>query len=153
MTGFQATRVTKPRPYFDSARRDPSTSFQTMRPTRTVAPSAAAPATSCSTTSPKRTRRPVKGRRVGVAETSAADTRAYLWILAIAFSATTSTDFGSGTKRSFAVYGPVWPFVTAQKRKCLRSVALADCSGTITYVNVEIGYALSYFFGGFTIDS
>ena len=43
--------------------------------------------------------------------------------------------------------------MTAQKRNVLRSAALPVCSGTITYVNVEIGYASGYFAGGFTIDS
>src|ERR1700746_539183 len=74
MTGFHAMRVTNPSPYFESERRAPSTSFQTIRPTRTVAPSAAPPASVWSTRSPKRTRRPVKGRRAGSAEMSAADT-------------------------------------------------------------------------------
>src|ERR1700747_1703987 len=68
-------RVTKPRPYFSIDRRDPSITFQTISPTRTGAPSAALPATSCSTASPKRTRRPVQGRRAGVAVMSAEDTR------------------------------------------------------------------------------
>ena len=44
----------------------PSTSFHVIRPTRTVAPAAAAPATTWSTRSPKRTRRPEKGRRVDI---------------------------------------------------------------------------------------
>ena len=51
------------------------------------------------------------------------------------------------------MYVPVWPCVTAQKRSFFRSAALLVCSGTITYVNVEIGYAFANFFGGFTIES
>src|ERR1051325_3859744 len=46
-----------------------------MRATRNVAPAAAAPATACSATSPKRTRRAAKGRRGESDVGSAADTR------------------------------------------------------------------------------
>ena len=45
MTGFQATRVTKARPYFWIAGQACSNTFQMISPTRKVTASAAAPAT------------------------------------------------------------------------------------------------------------
>ena len=66
--------VTKPSPYLSIAGRAPSITFQTIRPTSTTAPAAAAPATTWSERSPKWTRRPVKGRRAGSGDVmSAAD--------------------------------------------------------------------------------
>src|SRR5258706_2919390 len=74
-TGFQATWVTKCRPNFAIAGLAPSTTFQAIKRTSTVAPAAAAPATSCSKRSPKRARRPVRGRRATSGVSSAEDIR------------------------------------------------------------------------------
>src|SRR5579862_2040777 len=56
--------------------REPSITFQVISPTSATAASVARPATTCRMTSPKRTRRPVKGRRDGATSgvMSAADT-------------------------------------------------------------------------------
>jgi hypothetical protein len=63
VTGFQTSWTRKPSPNFEIERCAPSTTFQTMSPTRTVAPSAAVPASPCRRRSPRWTRRPSKGRR------------------------------------------------------------------------------------------
>src|SRR6059058_3108655 len=52
-----------PSPNVESESRAPLTSCQAIRPTRTVAPIAATPATPWRRRSPRRARRPVKGRR------------------------------------------------------------------------------------------
>src|SRR5262245_36623800 len=75
----------------------------------------------------------------------------YEWIRLMVRSPTTSTLFGSGAKSSF---GPNFcPVVSAQKIVLRSSAAFDVLSGTITYVNVEIGYASLNFFGGSTIES
>ena len=58
----------------------------------------------------------------------------YVWIVFSVFSDATSTGFGSGTKRSFAVYCAFWPWVSAQKISFRSSAACDVCCGTITYV-------------------
>src|ERR1700674_704808 len=73
-TGFHTSRVMKCKPYFTIAGLAPSTTFQAIKKTSTVAAAAANPATSCRSKSPKRTRRPVKGRRVASGVNSAEDT-------------------------------------------------------------------------------
>src|SRR5207247_6281213 len=72
---FHAMRVTKRTPYSAIAGRAPWKTFQVMRTMSAVAAAAAAPATSCRARSPKRTRRPVKGRRAASGVSSAEDTR------------------------------------------------------------------------------
>src|ERR1700730_6032397 len=74
-TGFHTACVMKCRPYLAIAGRAPSTTFHAIKKTSTVAAAAASPAMSCRSKSPKRTRRPVKGRRVASGVSSAEDTR------------------------------------------------------------------------------
>src|SRR6266566_5317408 len=62
-TGSQATCQTKLSPKVEIESRAPWTIFQTIRTTSTSEPSAAIPATPCRSRSPRRTRRPSKGRR------------------------------------------------------------------------------------------
>ena len=115
-------RQTNRTPYARIDGNEPSTTFQTMRPTRTHAAAAAAPATTWRDASPARNRLPV--RRVASTAVN------YEWIFEMVFSATTSTWRGMGWKSSF---GPNdWPRVTAQKRNFRSSAAFADCVGTIT---------------------
>ena len=75
--------------------------FQMIRPTRTVTPSAAAPATDLQRNVAEANPPPREGaagcfrRQFGRGHSGP-----YEWIFAIVFSATTSTLFGIGTKRS-----------------------------------------------------
>src|SRR3954447_10581093 len=69
-TGSQATSQTKLSPKVEIESRAPSITFQTIRPTSTRAPRAAIPALPCSRRSPRRARRPGKGRRAASVLTS-----------------------------------------------------------------------------------
>src|SRR5437868_3814224 len=62
-TGSQPMCERNPSPKVERPSREPSTTLYAIRPSRTTAPAAAVPATPCRRTSPRRARRPAKGRR------------------------------------------------------------------------------------------
>jgi len=62
-----------------------------------------------------------------------------------------ATFCGSGAKSRAAAY--FCPPVTAWVMNVFSCVSFGELRGTITYVNVEIGYAFLADRGGFTIDA
>jgi hypothetical protein len=112
--------------------------FQAISPTSTSAPSAAIPAMPCRRRSPRRTRRPVKGRRATSVVASREvtierDSLYYEWIFLICFLSKVTTGLGIGSKMSA---GPNFcPFVIAQLMSFLMLPAFApDDFCTSTYV-------------------
>src|SRR5215475_1172845 len=125
-----------------------------IRPTMTTAPSAASPATTCRTRSPRCARRPVKGRRavLAVASKVLISIRDY-WIVLILFWAALTTSLGSGAKILLRMEACCLAAI-AQLKKGLSTEAFGELFGTIAYVKVAITHALRNFFdfGGLVIE-
>ena len=127
-TGFQPTCVMNPRPNVEIDEPRPLDDLVGDQAERTVAPSAATPATTCRSRSPKRTRRPEKGRRVRAGVSSVLTIGRGLSALGVDLRDRLLVErrrHRPEAARSGAAARSVWPFVMAQLRNCLSVRCLA----------------------------